>query len=286
MKRYGGRKASMDSCECKFYTRMKIIIVIIFCVAVSLTNRGAQAESGTDFPTAISPSCWKLVWQDDFSGGELDTAKWERCPEWERQGGACWWSDRESFLDGEGNLVLRIRKEGKRVVAGAVRTTAKNELGNERPVLFQQAFGYFEMRAQLPVIPGGWAAFWLMPAAGFVPDDGSKGAEIDIIETIHGEKGWVNHALYWGGYGSDTKGVSHDVKNIKGLYSGLHTFGLLWTPVEYVFYVDDIETWRTSAGGAANAPAYMKITLEASKGARLEKSFLMLIDRIRVYSKR
>jgi beta-glucanase (GH16 family) len=265
---------------------MKKIIVIVFCAAVFLTNRGARSGSGEDFPPAISPSGWELVWQDDFSGVELNLDKWERCPEWERQGGGCWWSDGESFLDGEGNLVLRIRREGDRVVAGAVRTMAKEKRGNEDPFLFKQAFGYFEMSARIPVIPGGWAAFWMMPAAGFVSEDGRKGAEIDIVETIHGEKGWVNHALYWGGYGAHSKGASYDVKHIKGLYSGVHKFALLWTPEEYVFYVDDIETWRTSAGGPADAPAYLKITAEAAKGARVEESFNVLIDRVRVYAER
>ena len=37
-----------------------------------------------------------------------------------------------------------------------------------------------------------------------------------------------------------------------GLYDGnYHKFGMMWTPEEYIFYIDDIETWRTSAGGVS-----------------------------------
>ena len=51
------------------------------------------------------------------------------------------------------------------------------------------------------------------------------------------------------------------------IYEGFHTFSLKWTEDEYVFYVDDKETWRTSAGGVSQAPAYLKITAEVGDWA-------------------
>ncbi len=35
------------------------------------------------------------------------------------------------------------------------------------------------------------------------------------------------------------------------LTEGFHEYGLLWTPEEYVFYVDGKEVWRTQAGGVS-----------------------------------
>ena len=70
---------------------------------------------------------------------------------------------------------------------------------------------------------------------------------------------------------------------------GWHTFSLLWTPDEYVFYVDGKETWRTTAGGVCQAPLYLKLSDEAAfqgwagdvRKAKLPDEFLT--DYVRVY---
>ena len=68
---------------------------------------------------------------------------------------------------------------------------------------------------------------------------------------------------------------------------GFHTFGLHWTPEEYVFYVDGKETWRTSGGGVSQVPEFAKLTEEIGewggdiKKARLPDQFV--VDYVRVY---
>ena len=51
-------------------------------------------------------------------------------------------------------------------------------------------------------------------------------------------------------------------KKIDGIHEGFHTFSLEWSETEYVFFVDDVEVWRTSAGGVSKVPAYVKVTGE------------------------
>ena len=43
---------------------------------------------------------------------------------------------------------------------------------------------------------------------------------------------------------------------------GFHKYSLLWTPEYYVFYVDDVAVWKTSAGGVSRVPEYLRLTVE------------------------
>lgn len=231
-------------------------------------------------PPAIAEG-WRLVWSDEFNGAALDATKWEHAPEWKRRE-TQWWSDQDAYLDGASHLVLRMRRDDGKIYAGAVRT--RRDWPYDNQFLFERKHGYFEIRTTFPVIPDAWSAFWLMPSGvnPYTVTNGSAGSEIDIFETIHSAKGWINHAIYWGAYGA-----SRDVADMPGLYEGFHTVGLLWTESEYVFYVDDVETWRTTAGnGVMQVPAYLKITMEANPGAYdyLAEPKTMLVDYVRVYA--
>ncbi len=241
----------------------------------------SAARSGA-LPPGLSDG-WALVWSDEFAGTTLDETKWEHAPEWKRRQNQ-WWSDQDAYLDGTGNLVLRMRRDGDAIRAGAIRT--RRDWPFDDQILFDRTFGYFEVRAAFPVIPDGWGAFWLMPSGTdpYAVKQGSQGSEIDVFETIHSAKGWINHAIYWGSYGA-----SRDVADRPALYEGHHTVGLLWTASEYVFYVDDVETWRTTGNdGVMQVPAYLKITMEANPGAyeHLAEPRRLLVDYVRVYAPR
>ncbi|MDF1815044.1 MAG: glycoside hydrolase family 16 protein [Verrucomicrobiales bacterium] len=220
---------------------------------------------------------WKVVWSDDFNGTKLDRTKWKRCPEWVRQGGGCRWDNGHSRLDGKGNLILEISQTPKGVFSGAVRSKG----------LFEKKFGYFEIRCRVPVIKGGWCAFWMMPVGGVLEEaHGRNGTEIDIFESIFAERGEVNQAVHWGGYGEHHKTANHVVKNRSDLYTGFHTYGLYWGEDEYIFFIDGKEVWRTSAGGVMQTPAYLKISIEAADWAgKIGEEILpkqMQVDYVRV----
>lgn len=226
----------------------------------------------------LDTSQWKVVWEDDFSGTGLDRTKWKHCPEWERQGGHCQWSHKHSWLDGKGNLILAIDKSGGKRRSGAVRTKD----------LFECRYGYFEIRCKVPVIKGGWCAFWMMPVNG-VPegDNGRKGTEIDIFESIWAERGEVNHALHWGGYERTHQKAFQNFQNKHHLYEGFHTYGVYWSPTQYIFFIDGEETWRTDAGGVLQKPAYLKISIETGEWAGdIDSEVLpkqMVVDYVKVY---
>jgi Ca2+-binding RTX toxin-like protein len=111
---------------------------------------------------------------------------------------------------------------------------------------YQQTYGYFEIRAELPHGKGLWPAFWLL---------GEQNSEIDILE----------------GLGSDTK-VPHNaihsnsvpaagLQNFVPDDSGFHTYGALWSPSDIIFYVDGTEVWRTPTPYDINKPMHMIVNL-------------------------
>ena len=112
-----------------------------------------------------------------------------------------------------------------------------------------------------------------------VGDEGRDGTEIDIFEKFWLD-GRVQHALHWDGYADDHKYESKFV-NLPGIMQGWHTFGLHWSPDEYVFDIDGRVTWRTNAGGVSQHGEYIKLSDEVGKGAgKIRRA--QLPDRFRV----
>lgn len=252
----------------------------------------------------------QLLFYDDFDGDSLNTAKWDLCPEWDRQGRSSWRDDMVSVNGGMLRLKFKrdpeIGREKSRnntiandwIRAGAIRTMTK-----DMHVLFDNTFGYYEARIKFPVVRGTWGAFWLMsPTQWMLKDEGIDGTEIDIVETLHNHEGRYNAALNWNGYGPSLKNVhSSNISQPSGndvpvdIFDGeFHTFALDWSPSEYIFYVDGKVLWRVDGGakfknsGINQNPNYIKLTVEGSSwvGA-LPADFTdaeMLVDYVKVYN--
>jgi alpha-L-fucosidase len=251
------------------------VLVSLLCLMTLPAVCPADTSSTAEFlPPLPEGKIWKLVWNDEFDGATIDPSKWEVCGDWKRRDG--YWVKDDAYLDGKGNLVLRTKKEGDRYTCGAVRTKDK----------FEHRYGYWVCRCQFPQQPGHWPAFWLMtPSQGRIGDEGRDGTEIDIME-----KPWrddrTTQNMHWDGYGKDHKSAGLQF-SVPGLHEGFHTFGLYWTPEEYVFYVDGLESWRTTAGGVSQVPEYAKLTEEIGKwGGDIAQASLpdyFTVDYVRVY---
>ena len=259
--------------------------------------------------TAATNAAARLLFSDEFDGDSLDSDKWEKCPEWDRQGRSSWRDDMVSVSDG----LLRLKfmrdtelgksKSGNKALAdnwiraGAVRTQTKDWY-----IIFSGSFGYYEARIKFPVVSGTWGAFWLMsPTQWITENEGVDGTEIDIIESIGNNTGKYNSALHWNGYGESLKSVSSDVRQNDNprpdidIYGGeYHVFALDWSPSEYVFYIDGQVFWRVDGSALFNNsginqnPNYIKLSVESAEWAgRIPQDFTeaeMLVDYVRVYN--
>jgi beta-glucanase (GH16 family) len=239
-----------------------IFLILSFSLNAQTENLKSTPELNNQETKTNEP---KLTWSDEFDGtGAPNPAKWDR-PEYNRRpnskGPDGWWSKEDSYLDGKGNLVIRVRKIADKnkdgdpfdYSVGAVRTLGK----------FKQLYGRYDIRCQLPKQQGWWVAFWMMQGnVGSEVNAGVDGSEVDIMEAF----GWtnkINHAVHYDGYGTAHKSVGKN-ELISGIREGFHTYTLDWYPDKYIFYVDGVEKYRTQGGGVCNQPGYVKITGEIS----------------------
>ena len=241
----------------KYWLTFIFLGVQIICAQ----NNETQLNSNTE----VIDKNWKLTFSDEFNGkGAPDTSKWNT-REYNRrnndQGPDGWWSKEDSYME-NGNLVIRVKaipnknkdKDSIDYSCGALDSKGK----------FKQLYGKYEIRCQLPKKQGWWAAFWMMQGnVNQVGNEGIDGSEVDIFEGF----GWgkrLNQAIHWDGYEKDHKKAVHPLYNLN-LSEGFHTFTLIWTPKDYKFYVDGVETWVTSgATGVCNQPGHLLITGEIS----------------------
>lgn len=239
------------------------------------------SEDGTLYAEG---EAYSITFEDEFEGTALDRTKWAHCPEWKRQDLNCFWDKDCATVNGDGVLTITSEYRDGNYYMGAVRTKG----------LFSQAYGYFEVKCKLNTVPGYWTAFWLMGET-VENEDGSgvDGTEIDIMESAYFGKG-INHALHWDGYGAKHKSIGSQTQNSRVYDGEFHTFSLLWTEEEYIFYIDGEESWRTKAeeaGGVCQAPLYMKFTAETGSwtASKLDTSKFptsVYVDYVKVYEKK
>lgn len=196
---------------------------------------------------------YKLVWNDEFNGTQMDTSKWSYRANGTVRQYATVDGARTISLDGNGNMVIRVVKDSSKYYVGQASTDGH----------FNPKYGYYECRAKMNKGIGPHIAFWLQsPTMGNTPynNPAVNGAEVDIFEYHRNSPGKVWQTIHINGYGS-----AHQSQGFQVPYptvdTGYHTFGLLWTDSGYKFYVDGNQTWETTFG-LSKRTEYMILSTE------------------------
>ena len=257
---------------------LKSMIAVLMIISVTLPeffSLGKLPKGKT-----INLDDFELVWSDEFDGDKLDKSKWTyNWWEVERKGGY-WHEDMVSVEDG--NLVIRAQyfdeaKENYHYDKWKDQIKFKEYkpgwyTGSISTVnLYEQKFGYFEVRCKLPAAYGLWSAFWMMNGeVENVDGSGQDGTEVDIFESFYYKDHWwgndcVVSGIHYDGYGEGHKGDSIGKTFIENdPYTEYNTYGLEWTENEYIFYLNGVETGRLSTGGVSQNPEYLLLTVEFS----------------------
>lgn len=237
---------------------------------------------------ALDLSSYETVFFDDFDGDTLDTSVWEHRAEGARSGG---FINRSQVRVENGDLILKAQHYGANDpnavygegwYSGMIRT------------IEEYTYGYFEMRCICSKGGGFWSAFWLN-STGMVSKElsqgGVGGAELDIFEAFNYDKplyaNSVSLNIHVDGY-QETRSLHLGSYKADDIYNQYNTYGMEWTPEEYIFYINGVECVRSSfANGASQADEYAIVSLEPPKEISAEPGFEteFIIDYVKIMQK-
>ncbi len=113
--------------------------------------------------------------------------------------------------------------------------------------IFNQTYGYFEMRARLPAGKGVWPAFWLLPS------DLDWPPEIDVMESV-GDPTKVFVTVH-------SKHQKTDGTAVTVTPGDFHTYSVSWDRERLIWYVDGREVRRQPTPPDMHKPMYLLANL-------------------------
>jgi len=251
-------------------------------------DAGVQSSGGV-------PSGYKLVFNDEFNGRDIDSSKWNSSyrwgPNWTINNEQQYYIDRInnpdfgrspfSFNNGKMTITatktpdnLKSSANYKSYLSGALTTYKK----------FKMRYGYVEMRAKMPRGQGLWPAFWMLNQY----DNGQR-PEIDIMEFLGRDVDTVYNVYHYYPGGRHKASPSYEV-NGPDYTADFHTFGMQWEPGKITWYVDG-RAVNTHTSGVSNEEMYIivNLALGGSWGGNVDGSTPFparyVIDYIRAYKR-
>lgn len=258
-------------------------VALLACSAAALAIGGGRGGSS---PVSGPPAglAMRMSFHEEFNGGALRDDIWRTAYKTCGKGGSVanrsLYGNRErqiyfdrDFLGAgvqpfdvrDGKLVITARPLSPAVKAkldGALAKQPANISGSAlrqaryssglitTKCSFEQAYGYFEIRARWTGGKGIWPAFWLLPAKGGWPP------EIDIVEA-HGDKpATVFQSLHSKLQKSITRKVT-----MAGTADQFHLYAVLWTPERLDYYIDGVRTASIPTTADAGRPMYLLANL-------------------------
>lgn len=187
-------------------------------------------------PTVPALQSALLVFQDEFTGTEINTTKWRVVNQDYHGNGA---------LSAFSPWMVKASGGMANLYVYQVPWLTKAYSGGELDTLNRQTFqyGYFESRIKCPKGSGLHCSFWLWP------DDNDQKSELDVVEIKGNAPTKALMTQHWPGSGSPDWGYlfQHTVTQSNPDFTqDYHVFGMAWSPSALVWYVDGLERARTS----------------------------------------
>ena len=242
------------------------VVAIAECIGLAIldtptTPRGPELDL----------SGYSLVFEDEFEGDTLNTDVWKY------RGSGSWragYSAPSQVEVKDGNLIINAEyltdgQFGEGWYSG--RVSLKK----------YYCKGYFEIRCKVNPGAGFWSAFWIQadhPYEAQYSKGGVGGCEIDIFEAMGWDDTFGKNSVTQTVHCAGVDGVQEGFQSYmlgsfyaNNIYEEYNTYGLKWTDEEYIFYVNGVETRRTSFGnGVSEVPEEVIVSLEIPTADKLE----------------
>jgi beta-glucanase (GH16 family) len=248
------------------------------------TKAPAEAIAKADSKQAVNAISYNLIWQDEFDGSSLNTAKWNY------ENGNLGVNNEKQYYQtanvsvSGGNLVITARKQsvgGQPYTSGRINTNGK----------FSVKYGRIEARMKLPMIQGTWPAFWMLGSNIGDPGIGwPKCGEIDIMEHVDANNNILG-TIHW-----DNNGYVYYSNSVNTSPGDYHTYAADWDASSIKFYVDGnlyaTANIANSINGTNEFHNPFFIIFNMAVGGNLTGGYIndgalptnMYVDYVRVYS--
>ncbi len=234
---------------------------------------------------------YELVMYDEFEGDSLNTDIWQHRGLGARR---CGYSSESQVKVADGKMTitgeyLKDGEYGEGWYAGMVSLKEK------------YTRGYFEIRCICNKDNAFWSAFWIQashPYEAEYSQGGIGGCEIDIFEAMSYNDSMPNavtSTVHCAGVDGVQEGFQSAILGdfkANNIYEEFNTYGLEWTEDEYIFYINGVETTRTSFGnGVSQVPEEVIVSLEVPTAEKFEGfdkenyKTEFIIDYVKIYQK-
>lgn len=258
---------------------MSVLVVAlavgVLLVSYSLTSRPPTSAPAPTTPASSSPASRppasptptgpRVILEENFDSGRLDSSVWNTCHWWDDEGCAIAsneplaWYRPEQVRVSDGVLQL-IAEPGK--ITGSDGETYDFRSGmvttgppsDDEPAKVAFTYGSVEARLRIPAGRGLWPAMWLLPA------NTQSRPEIDILEAIGQDPGTQIMHLHPRDRSAESPSKRYKLPR-STLADGWHTLRLDWTPGRLRFFTDGVQTWQITGAQVPDEPMYLVLNL-------------------------
>ena len=237
----------------------------------------------------LSLDGYSLVYCDEFDGDTLSDDWFHRGVGPRRNG---FNSEQQVRVEG-GNLIIscEYKEDGEMGAGWYCGMIALKK---------QYKQGYFEIKCKCNDGGDFWSAFWIQannPYDHEASAGGVNGAELDIFEApFSGEKSKtvrnsVTQTIHCNGYDDDPDHIDSRMLGkfkVDDPYNEYNTYGLKWTEDEYIFYINGVETARSSFGsGVSQVEETVIVSLEIPDEVTVPKDTRsqFTVDYVKIWQK-
>lgn len=259
---------------------MKLFLSFLFLFFCVSCNKDS-GEMDTDTPDEIKKE-YKLVWQDEFEGLDLDTTKWNY--EVNGDGGGnnelqYYTKLKENcFIDDSCLVIQALKKDylNKKYTSARINSTGKGDW----------KYGRFEVKAKLPYGQGLWPAIWMLPTE-WVYGGWPLSGEIDIMEELGQNNKKIYGTIHFGDP-HQSSGGEYTLPNAD-FSNDYHVFAIEWLPSQINWYVDSTLFFSTKIGKPFDQKFHFVLNVAVggnwpgSPDATTHFPQQMKIDYVRVY---